>query len=214
MISGGVLCGAVVLAVAGWVDAVLPQVPASPGTGAVVATFVRTALAPQVLLLEAALATANRQVLAYCRPPEMVLVRCTDFSGHLGGGTLGGILTAQALALRSASQNLEALLPPDVGRQPTLHLRCVEETLALFSDQLTGLLQESAAALSSTTLQQATDAQPAPRLSYGPRLRAAVSIVRRAEAWLVAVDCATGAHATLPGFARGVPPIETQRGLP
>jgi hypothetical protein len=189
----------------------LPRVHAGQGNGAVVATFVRTVLAPQVLLMEEALATANRQVLAYCRPPEMVLVRCTDLSDHLSGGsgTLVGGLTAQALALRSASQNVNTLLPPDIGRQPTLHLRCVEEDLALFSDQLADLFQESTAALSRMILRQATYVQPAPRVSYGPRVRAAVTILRRAEAWLGVVDRETGARVTLPGFAPGAASLDS-----
>jgi hypothetical protein len=85
----------------------------------------------------------------------------------------------------------------------------VEEDLALFSDQLAGLLQESAAALASSPLQQASYGQPESRVSYGPRVRAAVSILRRAEAWLETVDRETGAHVTLPGFAPGAASLES-----
>jgi hypothetical protein len=178
-----------------------------------VSAFVQTILAPRVLTIESAAATANRQVLAYCRPPEMILVLCTDLSGRLGSGgsgTVTGALTAQALVLAGASHGLDALLPPDLGRLPTLHLRCVIEDLSLFADQLAGLLQESAAAVSSSTLQQATYAHPGPRISYGPRVRSAVTIVRRAEAWLQTVDHETGAKATLPGFAPGAPSLDDQ----
>jgi hypothetical protein len=178
----------------------------------VVAVFVRATLATRVLLMERALTTVNRQVLAYCRPPEMILVCCTDLSGRLGsgGGTVTGALTAQALVLTAASHDLDTLLPPNVGQLPTLHLQCVIEDLALFAAQLAGLLQESVAALSSSTLQQATYAQPAPRASYGPRVRSAVAIVRRAKAWLQTIDHETGAQATLPGFAPGAPSLDDQ----
>jgi hypothetical protein len=173
-----------------------------------VTAYVQRVLTMHVLQLESALATANRQVLTYCQPPEMVLARCTDLSGHAGSDQVAEVLTAQAHILSGASQSLEAILPPDVGPLPNLQLRCVSEDLALFGDQLVGLFQESVAALSSSTLQQATYVQPAPRVSYGPRVRSALSILRRAEAWLEAVDRETGAHATLPGFGPGAPSLE------
>jgi hypothetical protein len=187
------------------------------GPAALVGAYVQHVLAPRVLQVEGALATANRQVLIYCLPLEMVLVRCTDLSSHLGSGVLAGQLTAQlaaqALVLNGASHSFDMLLPPDVGPLPTLQLRCVAEDLALFSDQLSGLLQESVAALSSTTLQQATYVQPAPRVTYGPRMRSVLTILRRAEAWLEAVDRATGARATLPGFGLGSPSVESELAL-
>jgi hypothetical protein len=179
----------------------------------VVVAFVRTSLAPRVLVVEGALATANRQVLVYCQPLAMVLVQCPDLSGHLGSRVLAGQLTAQALVLSGASHSFDMLLPPDVGRLPTLQLRCVTEDLALFSDQLSGLLQESVAAVSSTTLEQATYAEPPPRVSYEPRVRSALTILRRAEAWLEAVDREIGARATLPGFGPGSPSLESELAL-
>jgi hypothetical protein len=142
----------------------------------------------------------------------MVLVQCPDLSGHLGSRVLAGQLTAQALVLSDASHSFD-MLPPDVGPLRTLQLRCVTEDLALFSDQLSGLLQESVAAVSSTTLEQATYAEPPPRVSYEPRVRAALTILRRAEAWLKAVDREAGAHATLPGFGPGAPSLENEFAL-
>jgi hypothetical protein len=169
-------------------------------------------LTPLVLQLEGALATANRQVLLYCQPPAMVLTRCTDLTSSLSSGetsAVAAVLTAQALVLSGASQGFDMLLPPDVGRLPTLQLRCVSEDLALVSDQLAALLQESVAAVSRNPLEQTSDFQAAPRVSYGPRARSAVTILRRAEAWLETLDQETGAHATLPGFAPGAPPLES-----
>jgi hypothetical protein len=186
--------------------------PLTPATA--VTAFVQTTLTPRVLAVENAVALANRQVLLYCQPPEMVLVRCTDLMGHhSGSSTVAGVLTAEARVLTGASHGFDALLPPTVGWLPTLHVRCAVEDLALASDQLSALLQESADAVSRTTLQEAVDALPAPRISYGPRLRSALTILRRAEAWLETVDHETGAHATLPGFAPGAPSLETQLAL-
>jgi hypothetical protein len=182
---------------------------------AAVTAYVQHVLALRVLQVEGALATANRQVLIYCLPQEMVLMRCTDLSSHLGSSVLAGQLaaqlTAQALVLSGASHSFDMQLPPDVGALPTLQLQCVTEDLALFSDQLSGLLQESADAVSSTTLQQATYVQP--RVTYGPRMRSVLTILRRAEAWLEAVDHATGARATLPGFVPGSPSLESELAL-
>jgi hypothetical protein len=213
MIGGWALVCLVVLALARTINAGPSGVDAAPGNGSTVAAFVRTALAPRVLVVEGALATTNQQVVTYCQAPELVLVRCTDLTVRQGignSGALAAALTSQAHVLGEASQGFDTLLPPDLGRVPALQLRCVVEDLALFSDQLSGLLQESAAALSSTMLQQATYAQPAPRVSYGPRVRAAVTILRRAEAWLETVDHEMGAHVTLPGFAPGAPSLESQ----
>jgi hypothetical protein len=216
MIGGWALVCLVVLALARTIDAGPPGVAAAPGNGAMVAAFVRTALAPRVLVVEGALATTNQQVVTYCQPPEMVLVRCTDLTVRQGSGSSGvlaAVLTAQARVLGEASEGFDTLLPPDVGRVPALQLRCVVEDLALVGNQLSGLLQESAAAVSSTMLQQSTYAQPAPRVSYGPRVRAAVTILRRAEAWLETVDHEMGTHLTLPGFAPGAPSLESQLAL-
>jgi hypothetical protein len=187
--------------------------PSALGPAALLTAYVEHVLTPRVQQLEAALATANRQVLAYCQPPEMILVRCTDLSGRLGSGgngTMTEALMAQALVLTGASHGLDTLLPPNMGQLPTLHLRCVIEDLALFADQLAGLLEESVAAVSSSTLQQASSGQPAPRVSYGPRVRSVVAILRRAEAWLETIDHETGAHVTLPGFGPGAPSLESQ----
>jgi hypothetical protein len=213
MIGGWALVCLVVLALAHTFDVGPPGVDAAPGNGAMVAAFMRTALASRVLVVEDALLTANQQVVTYCQAPEMVLVRCTDLTARQGSGdsgALAALLTAQARVLGEASHGFDTLLLPDVGRAPTLQLRCVVEDLALVGDQLSGLLQESAAAVSSTTLQQASYAQPAPRVSYGPRVWAAVTILRRAEAWLETVDHETRARVTLPGFAPGAPSLESQ----
>jgi hypothetical protein len=50
-------------------------------------------------------------------------------------------------------------------------------------------------------------------VNYGPRALQWVQAVRRAEAWLDDADRATGAHATLPGFAPGAPSLESVLGL-
>jgi hypothetical protein len=183
------------------------------GAAATVTAYVQRVLSPRVLQVEGALATANRQVLTHCQPPEGDLARCTDLSSRMGGGAVVGVLTTQALVLSGASHSFDTLLPPNVGALPRLQLRSVSEDLALFSDQLAGLLQESVAAVSSSRLQQATFAEPAPRVSYGPRVRCALTILRRAEAWLEAIDRESAARAMLPGFAPGAPSLENQLAL-
>jgi hypothetical protein len=170
-----------------------------------VATFVGSTLAPRVLLLESTLATANHHV-----------------GTHLGGaednGALAGALTRQALMLTAASAAFSSLPPPRLETLATLQMTCVIEDLALVSDQLAALLRETALALQTIPSLEASGAviavEATQSVAYGQRVRSALSIMRRAEAWLVTIDHETGASATLPGFEPGAPSLEGVLALP
>jgi hypothetical protein len=57
--------------------------------------------------------------------------------------------------------------------------------------------------------------QESPRaMAYPARIADALPILRRAEDWLETVDRDTGARATLPGFAPGVPSLARLLALP
>jgi hypothetical protein len=140
----------------------------------------------------------------------MVLLRCRYLGAGVrsaGSTALAALLTVQAGTLVAASHDIENLLPPEIGRVPGLQLRCLIEDLALFAAQVSDLLQETVVALSSSLLQATTDV---PWVAYGPLLRRAVALLRRAEGWLEAVDRVTGARATLPGFQPGALSLERQ----
>jgi hypothetical protein len=96
---------------------------------------------------------------------------------------------------------------PQAGAPYTLPLGRLLEDLALCSDQLAGLLHETVAALPLASWPETTIG-----VSYGPRVRSALALLRRAQAWLDLLDRETGAGVWLPGFAPGAPPIEAQLG--
>jgi hypothetical protein len=154
----------------------------------VVTSAILTTVSAQVGGIEAVLVTINRQAGA----------------GHdvlQGTRALLSALTQGARALTAASHEFSALVPPYLGLLPTLHLKCMLEDLAVFSDQLAGLLEEAATPVTTPDYLAA-----ATTVAYWPRMHGAVSILRRAEGWLETVDHETGARATLPGFAPRRPP--------
>jgi hypothetical protein len=176
-----------------------------PNQAAVVTAFARGTLAPRVLVVESALALANHHVGAH-------------LAGREDDGTVARALTQQALILTGASADLSGLPPPRLDALATVQLQCALEDLALVSDQLAGLLGETATVLQTAPSLEAGGAviavEATRSVAYAPRAHSALTILRRAEAWLETVDHETGAHGTLPGFAPGAPPIETQLGLP
>jgi hypothetical protein len=88
------------------------------------------------------------------------------------------------------------------------------EDLAYCSAQLAALLQEFGDAIMQAAQAPMPNVGPALQgVAYAPRVRSLVVGLRRAEGWLHTIDQETGAHATLPGFTPGAPPIETQLGL-
>jgi hypothetical protein len=165
------------------------------------AAFVQTDLAVRVLIMEDALATANRAVLAYCPRSRHSLLQCADLAVATGGGVLATTLTQEAGVLAQASQGLSGLPLPDLGRQPTQHLALLQEDLVVCSGGLASLLQEVAAGVPLAANVVATASSAA----YGPRVRDLVIVLRRAEGWVETVDRETGAHVRLPGFEPGLP---------
>jgi hypothetical protein len=88
------------------------------------------------------------------------------------------------------------------------------EDLTVCSGQLAGTLQDTADVLSLTPSPDAQLSMAAEIVVYGPRVNAAVDLLRRAEGWLDALDRATDAPTTLPGFAPRAPSLESQLNLP
>jgi hypothetical protein len=116
-----------------------------------VTPYVQRVLAPRVLELEGALATANRQVLAYCAPRGQEVSVC--FEGNVNAQdsallTLGQALDTQSLVLTQVSADLAALPVPDVGAPlPSWQADRLIEDLASGSAQFAALLQEYATAI-------------------------------------------------------------------
>jgi hypothetical protein len=189
------------------------EVAAAPtaGPAAVVTAFVTSALVDPVLSGEDALAMANRAVGASCQAARRgtAIIGCADLLTAPPTSTLPALLSQQGGLLLAADAALTRLIPPPLGPPLLGQVGRLLEDLSLFCTQLASLLQETAIAL------------PVPRwpeptigVSYGPRVRAAVAILRRAEAWLETINHESGAHATLPGFAPGAPSLESQLNLP
>jgi hypothetical protein len=200
----------------------MPAAPAPPSPAARVTAFVHTALALRVLTIEDAVATANRQVLAYCAARHVGLGPCfeQDVDFHAPATlALAQILTQQALVLTGASHDLSLLLAPQIGDQPADQqmVRIVED-LALCADQSAGLLQEHTTTIATMARNPLTNATSdvgtaLGGLSYGPRMRSLARILRRAQDWLDTIDHETGARATLPGFD-GSASLDEQLDLP
>jgi hypothetical protein len=161
-------------------------------------------LAPRVLVVQSALFEANHHVAAH-------------LAGAEDDGALARALTRQALILTAAGAGFSSLQPPHLDARVTLQLQSVLEDLALASDQLAGLLDETATLLQTAPSLEAGGAvivEATRSVAYAPRVQSALIILGRAQEWLATVDHETGAHATLPGLAPGAPSLETQLGLP
>jgi hypothetical protein len=182
-----------------------------PGPASVVTVFVRTTLAGPVRVSEGALATANQALAATCQGARrgMTVIGCADVLIAPAHSTLPSLLHQQASLLLTSGQQFTLLLPPQLSQLVMVQLARLLESLSLFCTQLAGLLDETASAL------------PVPRwlettigVSYGPRARSALALLRRAEAWLATIDHETGAHAALPGWGSGAPSLESQLAMP
>jgi hypothetical protein len=187
-----------------------------------VTVYIQTLLSPQVRLIENGLATANRELLAYCGIPGMLVAGCDDLTTHWGSLTslaLRRLLVQQALLLMGTAHALDGIAPPlRVVGAPAWQMARLLEDVALNSTQLATLLQEMAAALPAdgampSTQEQATQLR-ANRVGYSARARAMVALLSRAEGWLETIDQETGVHLTLPGFEPGQLPLEQQLSLP
>jgi hypothetical protein len=155
-----------------------------PNPTAVVTAFVQQRVAP-VVVVEGTLAVANCRVLGL-----------GDI--HARSGDLIATLVQQAASCREAGVEFSSMMPPTLDALPALYMSRLLEDLAIFSDHLAGLMQDAAAAGSLTPSQEATDGA-----AYGPRMRDAVAILRRAEGWLETIDHENGAYVRLPGFEGG-----------
>jgi hypothetical protein len=151
----------------------------------VVTTFVQQMVAPQVVVVETMFAAADQQMLGYG-------------AIHAGTGDLIAALARQASVVRQSGLAFSSLEPPPTERQAMLQIMRLLEDLAVCSDQVAMLLEETAAV---GFLQQR--GQTAGALEFGPRMRRAVSILRRAEGWLETIDHETSARIRLPGFGEG-----------
>jgi hypothetical protein len=93
------------------------------------------------------------------------------------------------------------------------------EDLAVSAEQLAAAAQDLAATVFSADAPPATaevaalGQASASKVAYGPRVRSAVLLLRRAEGWLEALRRETGARAVLPGLDPWAPPIEEQLNL-
>jgi hypothetical protein len=155
-----------------------------------VTSFVQSLVVPPVLGIEQAVTLADRHVLVYRLNQET-------------SATLSSELSQQRHVLEEASTTLSSLASPALGSALIRLMERLLEDLAVCGGQLADVLRDTATALSlstSTNIQLSVDAV---NLVYGPRVRAAVALLRRAEDWLDTIDHGTGAHATLPGFEPG-----------
>jgi hypothetical protein len=187
--------------------------PVPPSAATVVTTFVQTALILRVLIVEGALASANRTVRRYCSLPSSVpeltpsLLQCDGLVILPDDRTLGTTLTREAGVLAAAGYAVASLQPPVLDTQATVSLALVAEDLVLCSTGLASLLRETAASverLQPLRLQVVISSR-----GYWSRVCDFVTLLQRAEGCLVTLDRETGAQAILPGFAPGAPPLET-----
>jgi hypothetical protein len=197
----------------------VPLVSSSQGgTAAQLRVFVQRALAPRVRLLEGALVAASRQVQAYCAARGLAISLCFEQDIDVQAPAtqaLAQVFTQQALVLTALSTDLAVLPVPSLAaRLPGRQIDRLIEDLALCSAQLADLLWDHVHAIAMVA--QAPTPRPGAALvglAYGPRVRSAMTILRRADGWLETVDHETGADVRLPGFAHGAPPIVTQLGV-
>jgi hypothetical protein len=175
------------------------SLPASPGPAAQVTVYVHTTLGPRVRIIEDALATADRTLLAYCPRAQRALLQCADLAVLKGGGILATTLVEEADVLAQAGYSLDMVAIPDLGSRSTLYLMLLIEDLVICSEGLAGLMQEVAAGIPVAANVTATSGS----MAYGLRVRYLVTLLRRAEGWLDKIDRETGARVTLPGFEGG-----------
>jgi hypothetical protein len=166
--------------------------PLRPVAVSALAMFVQTAVASRVLTDEDALLAAQRRVEEYQ-------------GGRVDSGALAAALNREALVLLAASA-APTNLPLSLDPRTTQEVTCLVEDVALFGEQAAAVLQETAAFL-AITVQEASGATVSGdaiySAGYAPRVRGALSLLRRAEGWLEMLDHDTGARATLPGFLPG-----------
>jgi hypothetical protein len=179
-----------------------------------VTTYVQRVLAPRVLELEVALATANRQVLAYCAPRGQAISVCFEGTVNVQDSALlalGLALDTQSLVLTHVSADIASLPVPDVGAPlPSWQADRLIEDLASGSAQLAALLQDYATAIKGAEgAPLPTGGEALRGLAYAGRVRSLAGLLRRAEGWLETIDHETGAHVTLPGFAPGAASVDS-----
>jgi hypothetical protein len=173
-----------------------------------VAADVQIALAPPLRALEGALATTDFQIHAY----DNAFTAGTAFNSaglrSLVGQTVI-VLAAQANVCVGISHAFSALSFRQLAMAMRSQLAALREDLILFSLLVTAMIQKTSVDVARMPRFLESPAASA----YPARVAEALPILRRAEAWLDVIDHETGAHATLPGFAPGALPIETQLGL-
>jgi hypothetical protein len=161
----------------------------------------------RVRIIEDALADANRTVRRYCSLSPSVpgltpsLMQCDGLVMVPKDHTLGTTLTREAGVLAAAAYAVASLRLPALDTTTTLYLALVTEDLVLCSNGLASLLGETAASVERLPLLRAQVVISS--RSYAPRVRDLVTLLQRAEGWLVTLDHETGAHVTLPGFEGG-----------
>jgi hypothetical protein len=122
------------------------------------------------------------------------------------------VLRQQAALLGALSHEIVSL--PLLQDRPsvTVEMAYAREDIAACADRLADVLWEAVLDLESPTLPENAGGTPR-SVAYGPQMARLLALLRRADAWLETLTRAAGAHLTLPGFAPGAPPIETQLGL-
>jgi hypothetical protein len=195
------------------------RAPTSPAARLTV--YAETTLTPQVVRLEQALATANQGVQAYCAARRVAFSLCFDQDVEYQSAdteALSGMLDQQAHVLTAVSAALSLLPHPVLGADGSAQqMERLIEDLTLVTTQATVVLEEHAEAIGrmrQSVLHGPQVSRALQGLGYAPRVRSLGALLRRAEGWLETMDRETGAHARLPGFAPGAPPIEAQVGLP
>jgi hypothetical protein len=192
--------------------------PAQPDPARVLTTFVQVQVAARLMAGEAALAAAQRGLLAYCRVSRITAQSCASLptaDGH-SSTVLAGSLARQALVLAAAGDDFSVLPLPALAPPLLIQTARLVEDLTLGTAELAGLLGDASLAVApgNITEMQATDGELGSQVSYEPRLLRALALLRRAECWLEMLDHETGAHATLPGFEPGAISLESALAMP
>jgi hypothetical protein len=186
-----------------------------------VGRYVNGTLARRVAVAEDALMAANQAVHPYCAAHAPGTTLC--FAGTVDFldprvQTMGMVFQHQALLLSATSQELALQLGAFQPGNPLVaaHVHALVEDLSLSSVQLASVLQDHAqviAQMARLPVQPPGAGATLRELGYAGRVYAVTTLLQRAQSWLETINHETGAHAVVPGFGPGEPPLVQQFGL-
>jgi hypothetical protein len=173
-----------------------------------VTAYIESYLAPRVIALEGAVATADKQVRAYDTAFLASTQVATADLWPLIHQTVA-VLTAHSTFCAGIGDAFAVSSAFRHDTELSVQLALLGEDLALFSAQVAATMQQTSADVAG--MPRFLESPRA--LAYPARIGDALPILRRAEAWLEMIDRETGATVRLPGFGPRDPAIDAQLAL-